>query len=122
VSEDLKWDKQCRQAVKKANRMLGVIKRNFIDRSKETIMPLYKSLVRPHLEYCVPIWSPHYQKDIELVKEVQRRTTKLIDDVRNLHHEERIKRLNLMTLEKRRLRSDLIETFKHLKLLMIVII
>ena len=48
VSKDLKWDKQCSQAVKKANRMLGVIKRNFTDRSKETIMPLYKSLVRSH--------------------------------------------------------------------------
>jgi len=47
------------QAVKKANRMLGVIKKNFTDRSKETIMPLYRSLVRPHLEYCAPIWSPY---------------------------------------------------------------
>jgi len=75
-------------------------------------MPLYKSLVRPHLEYCVPIWSPHYQKDIELIEGVQRRATKLIDDVRSLHYEEHIKKLNLMTLEKRRHRSDLIETFK----------
>jgi len=74
------------------------------------IMPLYKSLVRPHLEYCVPIWSPHYQKDIQLAVGVQRRATKLIDDVRNLHYEERTEKLNLMTLEKRRHRSDLIET------------
>ena len=95
MSKDLKWDKQCSQAVKKANRMLGVIKRNFTDRSKETIMPLYKSVVRPHLEYCVPIWSPHYQKDIELIEGVQRRATKLIDEVKNLHYEERIKKLNL---------------------------
>ena len=57
------------------------------------------SLVRLHLEYCVPIWSPHYQKDIELVEGVQHRATKLTDDVRNLHYEERIKKLNLMTLE-----------------------
>jgi len=61
--------------------------------------------------YCVPIWSPHYQKDIELVEGVQRRATKLIDDVKNLHYEERIKKLNLMTLEKRRHRSDLPEKF-----------
>ena len=54
VSKDLKWDKQCSQAVKKANRMLGVIKRNFTDRSKETIMPLYKSLVKPCLLYTSP--------------------------------------------------------------------
>jgi len=75
-------------------------------------MPLYKSLVRLHLEYCVPIWSPHYQKDIELVEGVKRRATKLVEGVRNLHYEERIKKLNLMTLEKRRHKSDLIETFK----------
>jgi len=74
-------------------------------------MPLYKSLVRPHLEYCVPIWSLYYQKDIELVEEVQRQATKLIDSVKNLHYEERIKKLNVMTLEKRH-RSDLLETFK----------
>jgi len=75
-------------------------------------MPLYKSLVRPHLEYCVPIWSPYYKKDIELIEGVQRRATKLVEGVRNLHYEERIMRLNLMPLEIRRHRSDLIETFK----------
>ena len=58
ISEDLKCEKQCSEAVKKANRMLGMIKRNFTDRSKETIIPLYNSLVRPHLEYCSQIWSP----------------------------------------------------------------
>jgi len=64
------------------------------------------------LEYCGPIWSPYYQKDIELVEGVQRRAAKLIDSVRNLHYEERIKKFNLMTLEKRRHRRDLVETFK----------
>jgi len=73
---------------KKADRMLGVIKINFDDRSMETIMPLYKSLVRPHLEYCVSIWSPYYKKDIELIEGVQRRATKLVEGVRNLHYEE----------------------------------
>ena len=56
VSKDLKRDKQCSQAVKKANRMLAVIKRNYSDRSKETIMPLYKSLVRPY--FCLLYTSP----------------------------------------------------------------
>jgi len=54
-------------------------------------MPLYKSLVRPHLEYCVPIWNPYHHQDIELVEGVQRRATKLTDGVGNLHYEERIK-------------------------------
>ena len=60
ISEDLKWQKQCSEAVRKANRMLGMIKRNFIDRSQETIILLYKSLIRPHLEYCCQLWSPYY--------------------------------------------------------------
>ena len=61
VSDDLKSGKQCSEAVKKANRMLGMIKRNFTDKSKETIISLYKTLVRPHSEYCSQIWSPHYE-------------------------------------------------------------
>ena len=60
VSNDLKWEQQCSQTVAKANKVLGLIKRNFTDRSKETIILLFKSLVRPHVEYCCPIWNPHY--------------------------------------------------------------
>ena len=46
----------------------GFIKQNFTDRSKEVIIPLYKSLVRPHLEYCYQIWNPNYSKDTDLVE------------------------------------------------------
>ena len=51
ISQDLEWVKQCSEAVRKANKMLGMIKHNFVI-SKETIIPLYISLVRPHIEYC----------------------------------------------------------------------
>jgi len=68
VIDDLKWEKHCSAAVSKANRILGMIKRNFTDRSKEVIIPLYKSLVRPHLEYCYQIWNPNYSKDTDLVE------------------------------------------------------
>ena len=63
VSDDLKWSKQCKEVVSKANSMLGLIKHNFIDRSQETIISFYKSMVQPHLKYCSQIWSPHYMKD-----------------------------------------------------------
>jgi len=53
ISEDLKWDNQCKEVVSKANKILGMIKQNFTDRTKQTILPLYKSLVRPHLDYCI---------------------------------------------------------------------
>jgi len=111
ISEDLKWQKQCSEAVRKANRMLGMIKRNFVDRSQETIIFLYKSLVRPHLEYCCQLWRPYYKKDIKLIEGVQRRATKLVTGMQELNYNDGLKRLGLQRLEGRRMRSDLIETF-----------
>jgi len=82
-----------------------IYKRNFTDRTKETILPLYKSLVRPHLDYCSQIWNPHYVKDIKLIERVQRRATKLVDRVKDLHYDERLNILHIMRLDKRRDRT-----------------
>jgi len=102
ISEDLKCEKQCCEAVKKANRMLGMIKSSFIDRSK-VIIPLYKSLVRPRLEYCCQIGShipalqqcPYYKKDIKLIEGVQRRATKLVAGMQEFNYNDRLKMLGL---------------------------
>ena len=73
---------------------------------------LYPVLVRPHLEYCVHVWSPHWQQDINLVEGGQRRAMKLVPELRDLPYEERLKRLGLTTLKERRARCDLIEMYK----------
>ena len=112
VSADMKWERQCIEVVKKANKMLGLIKRNFQDRSKDTIVPLYKSLVRPHQEYCCQVWCHILKKDIKLIEGVQQRATKLTEDVKYLSYDERFMRLGLTHLDKRRVRSDLLETFR----------
>ena len=62
MSTDLKVESQCNEACLKANSMLGLIKR-----TPEVMLNLYKTLVRPHLEYCISAWSPHYQKDKKLI-------------------------------------------------------
>merc|ERR1712212_473283 len=96
----------------KANRMVGLIKRNFSHLDLEMCQTLYCSLVRPHLEYAVQSWSPYFRKDIEELEKVQRRMTKLVPELKDLPYEEQCQSFNITSLEKRRLRGDLIETFK----------
>ncbi len=65
ISNDLKPNLQCREVIKKANKLIGFIGRTFEYKSEKVIRPLYNSLVRPHLEYCVQFWSPYYRKGID---------------------------------------------------------
>ena len=115
ITNDLKSSKQCIEVEKKAQKILGYIKRQFTTRKKETILTLYNALVRPQLEYAVQFWSPTLRKDIDRLEKVQARATKLIPSVRHMSYERRLAKLNLYSLEKRRLRGQLIETFKILK-------
>jgi len=73
---DMSW--QCVLAAQKASRTLGCITRSVASRSREVILPLCSTLVRPHLEYCIQLWSPQRKKDVELLEQVQRRETKMI--------------------------------------------
>ncbi len=72
-----KFSQQCKDAAYRANRMLGFINRNFF-KNKDLIIPLYISLVRPHLEYAIQFWLSHHAKDITKLESVQRRATQMI--------------------------------------------
>ena len=108
----LNFEEHINKTVKKARQISGLIIRTISFKSKDIMIPLYKSLVRPILEYGNAVWSPYLKKNKLLIEGVQRRFTKCIVGVKDMEYEDRLKFLNLPSLEYRRLRGDLIETFK----------
>ena len=114
ISADMKVSEQCGIAASKGNQILGLIRRNITYKGKKLIIPLYKAIVRPHLEYCIQAWRPYRKKDIDTLERIQRRAIKMIPELRDLSYEERLKECGLTTVETRRLRGDQIEVFKIL--------
>lgn len=112
VDDNLDFRLHIGSAVKRSNSLLGVIRRSFSDMGTVAFLSLYKSLIRPKLEYCSPVWSPHTVAEIMLIEGVQRRATCNVSGLQGRSYEERLKILGLPTLEYRRLRQDLIQVFR----------
>ena len=114
IDQNLTFRDHMNSKVNIANRYLGIIFRTFTFIDEEIFLNLYKSIVRPHVEYATPIWSPLYKKDKIIIENIQRRATKLVPSCKNLSYPERLRKLGLLTLEYRRVRADLIQVYKIL--------
>ena len=118
VSQNWNWNHHIDSIVKKANSSSAWILRTVITRSLEVMSLIYKTVIRPHLEYCVQLWSPVPSHgnwaSIISIEDVQRKFTRAIDGIGLLTYKERLEKLGLTTLLERRARGDLIETFRIL--------
>ena len=115
IEKDLKPYRQCKIVAKQANAILGLITRSFHFSSAKTLVPLYKTFVRPKLDFAASVWSPWTEREKETLEKVQKRLVRLVSDTTGGTHEERLRSIGLWTLEERRTRGDAIETFKTIK-------
>ncbi len=114
IDNQLSFQTHCSDMVSKASRNLAIIRRTFQHLDEETLIPLYKALVRSHLEYGVDVWSPRLKRDIHSIESVQQRATKLVPVLEDLSYQERLTKLKLPTMVCRRRRGEIIQVYKFL--------
>ena len=114
VSSDLNWTPHLNKVIRCAEIALHTLTRTLVSRSPYVYLKLYKSFVRPHLEFATQVWSPYKKMDIQRIERVQRRATKRVHHCRGLPYEERLKVLSLDSLKRRRLFFDLCYVYKLL--------
>ena len=112
LTPDFKFSAQAAYSASKATSILGMLKHTFISRDVEIWASLYRTYIRPHLEFAVSAWNPFLKRDILTLEKVQRRVTRLPDPLKSVTYDERLERMNLTTLEIRRRRGSLIQFYK----------
>ena len=115
VQNNLKWDQQVKKVAQKCYQILGQINRSFKYKSPEIMTKLYKTYVLPHLDYGATVWSPSTQRDKDILENVQRRFTRMVNGLKGLEYWERCTVLGLSTLLDRRRKLDLIQCFRVLR-------
>ena len=112
VDDNLSFKDHIYTKIKKANAVMGIIRRTFDYLDQNMFLQLFKSLVRQLIETSVAVWAPYKKTDIAELERVQRRATKQVPDPKHLDYSERLEKIGLPTLVFRRIRGDVIEIFK----------
>lgn len=115
ITENLNWSEHISGIVKRVNCRLYVIKRAFTRLTFKTWIGLFACYVRPIMEYCGSVWSAELIRDRKLLEGLQRKATRMWFNCARPDYEERLRLACLTSFEKRKLRGDLIITFRILK-------
>ena len=108
----LTFDVHIQSTINKANKFIGIIFRSFSYMDISMFASLYKSIIRPILEYGNRIWNPVFKRQSVVLENVQRRATKRLALLEGLSYRDRLIRLKLPSIKYRRLRGDLIQLYK----------
>ena len=114
VHDSLRPSRQCEAAARRANCILTQISKSFHYRTRKGFLKLYIQYVRPHLEFSVQAWCPWTARDTQELERVQKRAVSMISGLRGTNYEEKLKELGLESLEDRRTKLDLVQTYKIL--------
>ena len=112
IDKELNFEKHIALTTAKANRIMAIIFKTFDYMDETMFKQLYKSLVRPHLEYGAPVWSPYEGEMKKQLENVQKRATKRVPGLSGFEYPDRLKKLNIPTLAYRRVRGDMIQMYK----------
>ena len=112
IDSKLDWAHQISNATSKAYSAFGTLKRSFKYWTQHTFKILFNTYVRPHLEYCAPVWNPHTLTAINILESVQRKASKIVPTIRSLPYDKRLIALKHNTLAHRRSRGDQIMFYK----------
>ena len=114
VNRNLEPSIHINKIAKKAHAVLSQIQRSTTLRDSKTFIALYKSFVRPHLKTAASCWNPSKREDILTLERVQKRAFRMVTDLGKISYEEKLKKMGMQSLEDRRKRGDLIDTFKYM--------
>ena len=116
IAADMKSPSQCIKSAATARRVTGMVRRNLHiwNLDIDEFRLIYKTYIRPHLEFCIRAWSPHFVKDIEVLKRVQKAATNLVPQLRKCSYPARLKNIDITSLKDRRLRGYMIRVYKLL--------
>jgi len=114
VTSDLKSSSQCLKSAATARRVIAMVRRTFRNLDIADFRLIYKTYIRPHLEFCIQAWSPHFVKDMEVLENVQRAATNLVAGLQKYSYPIRLQKIGITSLRERRVRGDMIEVHKLL--------
>ena len=114
VTENAKFGDHCKKVATKCYQIIGQVRRSFTCKEPKLMVQIFQTYILPHIRYCYSVWSPYLKKDIDLIKSIQRRFTKMIEGLHHLSYEERLKVLGLPMIKDSGRKWDLIQTYRIL--------